>query len=65
MFQPIVFVTIGILFLIIAFRAQWFSVRLKRELLAKPKVATRVKWCGIIVLSLGILEFLALLLGIL
>lgn len=65
MFQPILFVTIGVLFLVIAFRAQWLSVRLKRELLARPKIGTRVKWCGIIVLGLGILEFLAILFGIL
>ena len=58
MLLPIINFAVGILLLVLAFRPEWISVDLKRAIVAKRKVPTVLRWCGGIVLSVSILEFL-------
>ncbi len=58
MFWPVVNFAVGTLVLILGFKPEWFSKGLRKELLRNPKYATVLKWCGVIVVGVSLLDLL-------
>ena len=58
MFWPVVNFAVGTLVLILGFKPEWFSKDLRKELSRNPKYATVLKWCGVIVVGVSLLDLL-------
>ena len=58
MFWPVVNFAVGTLVLILGFKPEWFSKGLRKELLRNPQYATVLKWCGVIVVGVSLLDLL-------
>ena len=65
MLWPLLNIWTGVFLLALAFKPEWLSMDLKRELAKRPKHVTVLKWAGAIVLVVGLFELLGRLLGFL
>ncbi len=61
MFWGLANIFVGALFLVLAFRPQWISADLERQLSSKHNRITFFKWAGPILLGLGALQLLGIL----